>query len=107
MNMMDTARSEGVNLELKDGLRLEFSNGYVSQHTTGVAADIGVVGEDTICRAGADSVTGWGSAANAESECSRIGGAQYKAYKWLPANAAQYGFYNYEVEPWHWSASGQ
>jgi len=107
MNMMDTARSEGVNLELKDGLRLEFSNGYVSQHTTGVAADIGVVGEDTICRAGADSVTGWGSAANAESECSRIGGAQYKAYKWLQANAAQYGFYNYEVEPWHWSASGQ
>lgn len=23
-------------------------------------------------------------------------------YLWLRANAVKYGFYNYEVEPWHW-----
>lgn len=106
MNMFDAARSEGIQLQLNDGMRLTFSDGYVSQHTTGLAMDIGVVDENTICRLGADKKTGWGTAENAEVECSRIGGAQYKAYKWLQENAAKYGFYNYEVEPWHWSTSG-
>ncbi|MGE0880022.1 MAG: D-alanyl-D-alanine carboxypeptidase family protein [Acidimicrobiia bacterium] len=27
-------------------------------------------------------------------------------FKWLSANAARYGFYNYPVEPWHWSVNG-
>ena len=106
MNMFDAARAEGIQLQLNDGMRLSFSSGYVSQHTTGIAMDIGVTGENTICRAGADSVTGWGSPENAEVACKNIGGAQYAAYKWLQANAGKYGFHNLEVEPWHWSASG-
>jgi LAS superfamily LD-carboxypeptidase LdcB len=24
------------------------------------------------------------------------------AYHWLVANAATFGFYPYDVEPWHW-----
>lgn len=27
-------------------------------------------------------------------------------FNWLAANAAQFGFYNLPVEPWHWSTSG-
>lgn len=27
-------------------------------------------------------------------------------YKWLNGHAKKYGFYNFEVEPWHWSTSG-
>jgi LAS superfamily LD-carboxypeptidase LdcB len=25
-----------------------------------------------------------------------------EAYQWLAQNAADYGFYNYKPEPWHW-----
>ena len=107
MNMLTAARNEGKMIRINDAFRINFSSGYVSQHTTGLSLDLGVDGQNTICRAGANAVTGWGSAANAETQCRRIGGAQYEAYKWLQANAAQYGFHNYEVEPWHWSTSGQ
>lgn len=27
-------------------------------------------------------------------------------HRWLVSNAAQYGFYNFPAEPWHWSTSG-
>jgi LAS superfamily LD-carboxypeptidase LdcB len=27
-------------------------------------------------------------------------------FRWLAANAARYGFYNYGPEPWHWSVNG-
>jgi len=33
-----------------------------------------------------------------------IGGTA--GFRWLKANAAKYGFYNYPVEPWHWSTTG-
>lgn len=29
-----------------------------------------------------------------------------KVYKWLAANAANYGLYNLPSEPWHWSTNG-
>ena len=28
-------------------------------------------------------------------------------FQWLDANAANYGLYNYPVEPWHWSTTGR
>ncbi|HET6950627.1 MAG TPA: M15 family metallopeptidase [Acidimicrobiales bacterium] len=33
-------------------------------------------------------------------------GSTSAAYKWLKANAANYGMYNLPSEPWHWSVSG-
>jgi LAS superfamily LD-carboxypeptidase LdcB len=29
-----------------------------------------------------------------------------KAFVWLAANAARFGFYNLPSEPWHWSING-
>lgn len=40
---------------------------------------------------------------------SRSGGSLTRSteeFKWLAANAARYGYYNFAVEPWHWSPSG-
>lgn len=37
----------------------------------------------------------------------RIRTQQDPAFKWLKANAAEYGFKNYEPEPWHWSPNGR
>lgn len=28
-------------------------------------------------------------------------------YQWMQQNAAKYGFQQYELEPWHWSPTGQ
>lgn len=36
-----------------------------------------------------------------------IGTRSSPAYKWLKANAAEYGFYNLPSEPWHWSVNGR
>ena len=36
-----------------------------------------------------------------------IGSRSSPAFKWLAANAAQYGFYNLPSEPWHWSVNGR
>jgi D-alanyl-D-alanine carboxypeptidase len=36
-----------------------------------------------------------------------IGSRSSKAYKWLKAHAASYGFYNLPSEPWHWSTNGR
>lgn len=107
MDMLTAARNSGNMIRLNDGFRIEFNRGYVSQHTTGLSMDLGVDGGGTICFNPNDTVNGWGSAEGSEAACSRIGGTQYAAYKWLQQNAAQYGFYNYVKEPWHWSTSGK
>lgn len=107
MNMFEAARAAGVELGISDGMRLTFSGGYTSMHTYGVAIDIGTPRSgQTICYGG-NSQTGYGSAENAERACRSRGGIHYAAYQWLQQNAAQYGFYNYLVEPWHWSSSGR
>ncbi len=36
-----------------------------------------------------------------------IGTRSSPGFKWLKANAAQYGFYNLPSEPWHWSVNGR
>ncbi|MEM7337950.1 MAG: D-alanyl-D-alanine carboxypeptidase family protein [Actinomycetota bacterium] len=36
-----------------------------------------------------------------------IGTRNNSGYRWLAANAAQYGFYNLPSEPWHWSINGR
>lgn len=36
-----------------------------------------------------------------------IGTRSSPAYKWLKANAANYGLYNLPSEPWHWSVNGR
>jgi hypothetical protein len=33
-------------------------------------------------------------------------GSTSAAYRWLKANAANYGLYNLAGEPWHWSVDG-
>jgi hypothetical protein len=35
-----------------------------------------------------------------------IGSRSSAGFKWLAANAANYGFYNLPSEPWHWSVNG-
>jgi hypothetical protein len=35
-----------------------------------------------------------------------IGSHGNSGYKWLNAHAKSYGFYNFPVEPWHWSVDG-
>ncbi len=35
-----------------------------------------------------------------------IGSHSSPCYKWLAANASQYGLYNLPSEPWHWSTNG-
>ena len=38
---------------------------------------------------------------------STIGTRSSPGYKWLAANAADYGLYNLPSEPWHWSVNGR
>lgn len=106
INMFEAAKGAGIELGLSDGMRLIGSS--YTQHKYGTSLDLGNPrGGNTICFAGVPSVvTGWGSKANAERACRNIGGSQYQAYQWLNANASNYGFFNLEVEPWHWSTSG-
>lgn len=106
MNMFEAAKAAGVELGLSDGFRQNAAS--YSQHKYGIAMDLGTPrGGQTICFSGVPSVvTGWGSLAAAQAACQRIGGIQYQAYQWLNANAANFGFYNLESEPWHWSSSG-
>jgi LAS superfamily LD-carboxypeptidase LdcB len=33
--------------------------------------------------------------------------AQTAEYRWLVANAANYGFLPYSYEPWHWEWTGE
>lgn len=111
MNLFEDAIAAGHKIGLADGMRLNFSGGYISQHPSGTAMDIRVQmpsgGVPTICFQGANTVTGWGTKENAERICrERFGGPQYEAYKWLTENAANYGFYNFDPEPWHWSTNG-
>lgn len=107
MDMFEAARDAGVELGISDGMRRTFLGAYTSMHTFGVALDLGAPRSgQTICYGG-DSQTGYGSKGAAEAACKRRGGLHYEAYQWLQKNAAQYGFYNYEVEPWHWSSSGR
>ena len=37
---------------------------------------------------------------------SSIGSHSSPCFQWLDAHAADYGLYNYPVEPWHWSTTG-
>jgi hypothetical protein len=37
---------------------------------------------------------------------STIGSHSSPAFKWMAAHAQTYGFYNFPVEPWHWSVDG-
>ncbi len=110
MNMFEAAAGAGVSLGISDGMRKVGDDSYSSytEHKYGVAMDLGSpAGGSTICFSGVPSTrTGWGSKAQAEAACSNIGGGQYAAYQWLNANAANYGFFNLESEPWHWSTSG-
>lgn len=111
MNLYEDAIAAGHKIGLADGMRLNFSAGYISQHPSGTAMDIRVQmpsgGVPTICFQGANTVTGWGTKENAERICrDRFGGPQYEAYRWLTENAANYGFYNFDPEPWHWSTNG-
>lgn len=107
MNMFEAARAAGVELGISDGMRLDGgSSSYYSEHATGLAVDIGSPrGGRTICYGG-NSQSGFGSHEAAQRACQNIGGDGYRAYQWLNENAATYGFYNYLVEPWHWSTSG-
>ncbi len=106
MNMFEAARADGVELGLSDGMRKVGPSGYYSEHVTGLAMDIGSPrGGSTICFGGS-TTSGYGSKEAAENACRARGGQHYAAYQWLNANAAKYGYLNYEVEPWHWSTSG-
>lgn len=105
MNMLEAAQKDGVSIGLSDGMRKSGAGSY-SQHQYGLAMDLGAPrGGNTICYGG-DPRNGYGSLANAQAACQRIGGVGYAAYQWLNANAAKFGFYNYGNEPWHWSTSG-
>jgi hypothetical protein len=106
MNMLEAARAAGVELGISDGLRLTFDRGYYSEHITGLAVDLGAPRAGATICFGGDSQNGYGNQANAEAACQRKGGVQNEAYQWLKANAANYGYYNYVKEPWHWSTSG-
>ncbi len=106
MNMLEAARAAGIELGISDGLRLSFDRGYYSEHITGLAADLGAPRAGATICFGGDSQNGYGNQANAEAACLRKGGIQNEAYQWLKANAANYGYYNYVKEPWHWSTSG-
>ncbi len=107
MNMFEAARAGGVELGIADGMRLDGgSTDYYSEHATGLAMDLSSPGgTSTICFGG-DQQSGYGSHEAAMASCQSQGGIHYAAYQWLNANAATYGFYNYLVEPWHWSTSG-
>lgn len=108
MNMFEAARSAGVELGISDGMRRATDADYSSYtiHKYGTAMDLGTPSAgNTICYGG-DPRYGYGSKENAEAACRARGGIHYQAYQWLQANAAKYGFFNYEVEPWHWSSSG-
>jgi LAS superfamily LD-carboxypeptidase LdcB len=37
---------------------------------------------------------------------SSIDSQSHPCFVWLDANAATYGLYNYPIEPWHWSTTG-
>ena len=104
MNMLEAANAAGIPLGISDGMRKTGAGSY-SQHKYGLAMDLGTPGGNTFCFGG-DPQYGYGSLEAAEAICAGFGGVQYQAYKWLQANAGNYGFLNWEVEPWHWSTSG-
>jgi hypothetical protein len=106
MNMFEAARADGVELGIADAMRLDGgSRSYYSEHATGLAVDLKTATTGTICFNG-NSASGYGSKAAAEAACSRVGGKMYEAYSWLNRNAANFGFHNFDPEPWHWSTSG-
>lgn len=47
-----------------------------------------------------------GLAVDWSSNGSLIGSHGNSGFKWLDAHAQSYGFYNFPVEPWHWSVDG-
>ncbi len=104
IKMLQAATDAGYPIGISDAMRFTGAGSY-SQHKYGLAMDLGVPGGNTICYGG-DPRYGYGSAENAYNQCQAIGGIEFEAYEWLRANAATYGFYNYTVEPWHWSTSG-
>lgn len=106
MNMFEAARADGVELGLEDGMRYDGgSNRYYSEHATGLAFDLKTATTGTICFNG-NSASGYGTKDRALAACQAKGGKENEAYTWLNNNAARFGFYNFDPEPWHWSTSG-
>lgn len=106
MNMFEAARADGVEIGIADAMRLDGgSYQYYSEHATGLAVDLKGASTNTLCFNG-NSASGYGTKERAEAACRDKGGKEYEAYTWLNNNAARFGFYNFDPEPWHWSTSG-
>ncbi len=65
-----------------------------SAHRTGLAMDVWV-----------GNAPGFGPDSTADAN--RTAMTAGPQYRWLLANAAQYGFVNYVFEPWHWEWTGE
>lgn len=106
VNMFEAARADGVEIGVADAMRLDGgSNLYYSEHATGLAVDIKGASTNTICFNN-NSRSGYDTKEAAEAGCRSVGGKEYEAYTWLNNNAARFGFFNFDPEPWHWSTSG-
>jgi hypothetical protein len=68
-----------------------------SNHQMGVAIDFACGNTGTVCHPIKPTSA-------AIKSCPKSNGK--KCLDWLLANANKYDFYNYEVEPWHWSING-
>lgn len=98
-NMFEAAAGDGVTMGVSDGMRSSANPDYssYSQHGRGLAVDIGApIGGSTICFSG-------GFSDSRVAQCRTEPTVHGNAFRWLEANAAQYGFQMLQGESWHWS----
>lgn len=65
-----------------------------SPHRTGLALDLYVGETENFGPVGIE-------------DANRLAQSRTKAYRWLVANGARFGFVNYPFEPWHWEWTGE
>jgi zinc D-Ala-D-Ala carboxypeptidase len=65
-----------------------------SAHRTGLAVDLFLGAQP-------------GFRPDSAADANRLYLSRSRAYRWLVANAARFGFVNYPFEPWHWEWTGQ
>ena len=105
MDMFTAAQAAGLSLGISDGMRstLHPYYGATSQHSAGLAIDIGSPrGGQTVCFVAGPGGAGALSTANAAT-CRNRTDNDGAVVRWLDVNAATYGFQNLKSEPWHWS----
>jgi hypothetical protein len=106
LTMKEAAATDGVPLTVMSGFRSRaseeagarqntnrFAFGGFSPHSLGLAADISL-------RVGTSARADFSEASTRMDKLVNM--LSSPVYKWIYLNGAQYGFFQYRAEPWHW-----